>query len=158
MEIVSVALIVLPGLAISSAFARLLFRLQYDLIVVASSVTLFGGVLLSLMLFLSLGRNGIFLTALFPMMLHTAFMKLSLGGVGESKAGQRWGRFYRFYWAILLTVFTVAGLKSWIISVHIGQVYSLSEGFFPFYFAFGIFLLAGSVSLLMMILEFRGNE
>ena len=61
MGIVSVALIVLSGLAISSAFARLLFRLQYDLIVMASSVNLFGGVLLSLMLFLSLGRNGIFL-------------------------------------------------------------------------------------------------
>lgn len=154
MGIVSVALIVLSGLAISSAFARLLLRLPYDLIVMASSVTLFGGVLMSLMLLLSLGRNGIFLTALLPMMLHTAFMKLSLGGVGENKAGQRWGR---FYWAILLTVFTVAGLKSWIISVHIGLVYSLSEGFFPFYFAFGIFLLAGSVSLLMMILEFRNS-
>lgn len=155
MGIVSVALIVLSGLAISSAFARLVQRLQYDLIVMASSVTLFGGVLLSVMLLLSLGRNGIFLTALLPMMLHTAFMKLSLGGVGEGKAGRGWGR---FYWTILLTVFTVAGLKSWIISVHIGQVYSLSEGFFLFYFAFGIFLLAGSVSLLMMILEFRGNE
>jgi hypothetical protein len=156
MEILSVTLIVLAGVTISSLLERLLFGLQYDLIAVASFVVVFGGAILALMLFLASGIRGVLLTALLPMLLHPVFVKVSLRGTSEVERDQGvWGG---VYWVVLLIIFTIAGLKSWIISVHLGRAYSLTSGSFVFYFTFGIFLLAGSLSMIMLIHELKSRH
>lgn len=156
MEIFSVALLVLSGVAISSAYERLWLGLRYDLMAVASVVVVFGCIVFVLTVFRLLGLWGVFLTFFTAILLHPVFIGFNLQNNPNICSDQNiWGR---FYWAIFLIIFTIAGLKSWIISNHIRNVYSLGSDDLSFYVTFGLFVVAGGVSLLMTIHQIRDRN
>lgn len=151
MEILSVTLLVLSGVAISSVIERLWLGLRYDLIAVASLVVMFGSVVLALMVFQSLGLSGVLLTFFASVLLHPVYVKFNFqGNVTNGSDRSIWGC---VYWAIFLIVFTIAGLKSWIISGYISSVFSLGNGILSFYVTLCVFVVAGCLSMLMTIRE-----
>ncbi len=153
MEIVSVLLIVIAGTVVASGFGRLALGWAYDIVAVATSVVIFGAGGLALIVLTKLGVSGIVLTLGAAILLTFLFVKFNSKGADvddryETVLG-------RTYWLASLIIFTISGLKSWEISVYITKMYSLDGNAKSFVFALCLFVLAGGLSILMFIREYK---
>ena len=156
MEIVSILLIVVSGTAFSSGIGRVAFGWGYDVVLVATSVVIFGVGGLSLIVFSKLGVVGIILTLVTAVLLTFVFVRFNVNDAVSADKGRR--VLGCIYWGTLLIVFAIAGLKSWDISVCINlifsnQTYSLENNWNFFYFTFCLFAAIGCLSILMFIRE-----
>lgn len=160
MEILSVALIVIAGAALSCGIGRLVLNWTYDAVVVATAVVSFGVSGLALLVFSKLGLNGAALTLEAAIMLTFIFVRFNVNesrdDIGESTS------LGVLYWLVLLVIFTCAGLRSWSISDYIRHVYvpelpGANTQFFILTLC--LFVVVGSFSMLMLFREIkRGND
>lgn len=153
MEIVSVLLIVIAGTVVASGFGRLALGWTYDIVAVATSVVIFGAGGLALIVLTKLGVSGLVLTFGAAILLTFLFVKFNSKG---ADADDRYRTILgRTYWLGSLIIFTISGLKSWEISVYITKMYSLDGNAKSFVFALCLFVLAGGLSILMFIREYK---
>lgn len=156
MEIISVLSIIISGASISSAFGRLVLNWDYDAIVVATLVVTFGVGGMALIVLSKLGLNGVVLTLVAAILLTFVFVKFNFKVITKTSESRR--ILGCVYWAVLLTIFTAAGLKSGSIYAHINQVYSLGENVSSFVYTLCLFVMVGGLSMLMLMHECRRVE
>jgi hypothetical protein len=155
MEIISVLFIVVSGVALSLVYGRLVLGWSYDVVVATTSFVTFGVGVMALMGFSKFGINGIILTSVTSIVLPFVFVKFyAINIASDNKKLLLLGC---IYWMVLFILFTTSGLKSVDISVHIDDIYLLKNNINnfmnTFIFTFFLSLVAGGLSMFMMIHE-----
>ena len=156
MEIASVLLIVISGAALSSGFGRLMLGWRYEVVVLATSVVVFGVGGLSLLVLSKFMLSGVVMTLLASILLTFVFVKFNtLETKTDNKKRSLLGC---MYWLVLLIIFTVSGVKSWVVAGYIRQMYSLDENMNYFFITLIFTVVMGGFSMLMFIRECKQNE
>lgn len=154
MGILSITLIVLSAVVMSSGIGRIVFRWRYDVIVAASLFVTFAVDAIALLALLSLGVLGVFLTVATAILATFTYVYFNFKNImGERQYPEVWGL---IYWMVFLIIFSIAGLKSWNIAAHVNEMYSLNSQLNSFNLVFTLFVLAGGLSILMIIREKGG--
>lgn len=146
-----VLFIVLSGAALSSSVGRLRLNWRYEVVVLATSVVVFGVGGLALLVLTKLGLNGLVLTLFASILLTFVFVKFNaLDTTTDNKNRSILGC---IYWMTLLIIFTISGIKSAIFAGYISKMYSLEGVINAFFITLCLAVVMGGLSMLMFIRE-----
>jgi hypothetical protein len=156
MEIVSVLLIVVSGAALSSGFGRLILGWRYEVVVLATSVVVFGVGGLSLLVVSKFKLSGVVLTFFVSILLTFVFIKFNI--LETTTDNKKQSILGCLYWMMLLIIFSVSGVKASAIAEYIRYMYSLEENLNLFFITLIFTVVMGGFSMLMFIRECKQIE